>query len=96
VTRQKWSVRIELPSDDVDYLLVRPVGIGEDVTPVNSWVLQKKKFEDVLGPNMAKLDVARYMVEEAIRPTRHRDAAVIGAEPEPHAQQENNNSATAE
>jgi len=67
--------------NEVDFLLVRPVGIGEDVKPVNSWVLQTKKYgKDVeLGINMAKLDVARYMVEEAIHPTRHRDAVVIGA-----------------
>jgi NAD(P)H-binding len=66
---------------DIDYLLVRPVGIGEDVKPVNKWVLQKKKYEDVLHFDMAKLDCARYMVEEAIHPTRHREAVVIGAEP---------------
>jgi NAD(P)H-binding len=64
----------------IDYLLVRPVGLGEDVKPVNKWLLQKKKYEDVLHFDMAKLDCARYMVEEAVRPTRHREAVVIGAE----------------
>lgn len=67
---------------DVDYLFVRPVGIGEDVLPVNKWVLQKEKYKDDPGMNMAKLDVARYMVEEAVKPTRHREAVVIGPGPE--------------
>lgn len=65
----------------LDYLLVRPVGIGEDVAPVGKWYLQKEKYKDALGFNMAKLDVARFMVEEALHPTRHQDAVVIGAEP---------------
>ena len=63
---------------DIDYLLIRPVGLTEDVKPVNRWALQKKKFDDVLHYEMAKLDCARYMVEEAIHPTRHREAVVIG------------------
>lgn len=63
----------------IDYLIVRPVGLGEEIKPVNAWVIQKKKHVDKLGFDMAKLDCARYMVEEAIHPTRHRDAVVIGA-----------------
>lgn len=65
-----------------DYLLVRPIGIGEDVKPVGTWKLQKEKYKDPLGYNMAKLDVARFMVQEAIQPTRHKDAVSIGADPE--------------
>jgi NAD(P)H-binding len=29
-------------ANEIDYLLVRPVGLGEDVKPVNKWLLQKK------------------------------------------------------
>jgi hypothetical protein len=65
--------------NDIDYLIVRPVGLGEDIKPVNTWAIQKKKHEDKLHFDMAKLDCARFMVEEAITPTRHRDAVVIGA-----------------
>jgi NAD(P)H-binding len=64
---------------EIDYLIVRPVGLGEDIKPVNKWAIQKKKHEDALHFDMAKLDCARFMVEEAINPTRHRDAVVIGA-----------------
>jgi hypothetical protein len=64
---------------DIDYLFVRPVGLGEDIKPVNQWAVQKEKHVDTLHYDMAKLDCARYIVEEAIHPTRHRDAVVIGA-----------------
>ncbi|GKY94516.1 hypothetical protein MPSEU_000417500 [Mayamaea pseudoterrestris] len=67
--------------DDCDYLLVRPVGISEDMVPVNQWYIQKTKWEDAPYFNMAKLDVARFMVGEAIQPTRIKDAVVIGAVP---------------
>lgn len=67
---------------DLDFLLIRPVGLGEDIVPVNEWFLQKVKFEDKVGINMAKLDVARFMVKEALEPTLHRTAVVIGNDPE--------------
>ena len=66
-------------TNDVDFLFVRPVGLGEDIKPVNRWALQREKNVDALHFDMAKLDCARYMVEEAINPTRHRGAVVIGA-----------------
>jgi nucleoside-diphosphate-sugar epimerase len=66
---------------DLDYLLVRPVGIGEDVVPVGEWYLQKEKHKDVLFLNMAKFDLARYMVEEAVNPRKHKEAVVVGAKP---------------
>jgi len=67
---------------DLDYLLVRPVGLGEDVLPAGLWRLQQAKYDDTsLFINIAKLDVARFMVREAIRPTRIKCAVTIGAEP---------------
>lgn len=66
-------------ASDLDYLLVRPVGIGEDQLPQGKWKLQKEKHKDKdMGIDMAKLDVARYMMQEALEPTRHKDAVVIG------------------
>jgi NAD(P)H-binding len=65
--------------EGIDYLLVRPVGIGEDVTPAGKWQIQKQKYKDKLGYDMAKLDVARFLVTQALRPTWHRTAVVIGA-----------------
>ncbi|KAG7340698.1 NADPH-binding protein [Nitzschia inconspicua] len=65
----------------IDYLFVRPVGISEDEVPVNKWFLQKEKGVDAVGFNMAKMDVARFMVQEALNPTKHRVGVVIGSEP---------------
>lgn len=64
----------------LDYLLVRPLGLGEDVVPENQWKIQREKYKDAdLEIDVAKLDVARFMVKEAIlEPTYHEDAVVIG------------------
>lgn len=71
-------------NNKIDYLFVRPTGISEDAIPVGTWLLQKEKFHDAVGMNMAKMDVARYMVQEAINPTKHFGGVVIGSElPEP-------------
>lgn len=79
---------------DLDYLLVKPVGIGEEVLPVGRYYLQeagKKKVYDVesgatiddeiVGGNMAKMDTARFMVDEAVKPTLHKKSQVVGAKP---------------
>eukprot|EP01083_Nonionella_stella_P032086 87806_1 len=77
----------------LDYLLVKPVGIGEDVVPVGRYYLQeygKKKardvangeiIDDIVGGNMAKMDVARFMVDEAVNPTLHKTSQTVGAKP---------------
>jgi hypothetical protein len=65
-------------ASDADYLLVRPVGIGEDVVPSNEWVIQDTDDFCVEQLNMAKLDVARYIVQEALSPTKSKDAVYIG------------------
>jgi len=66
-------------SNNIDYLIVRPVGLGEETTPRNEWLVQKEKYKDTsLDIGIAKLDCARFMVEEAIKPTRHKTAVVVG------------------
>lgn len=79
---------------NLDYLFVKPVGIGEDVEPDpdGHYYLQEgdKKTRDetgkiypndIVGGNMAKMDVARFMVEEIIHPTLYRTSQVVGAKP---------------
>ena len=78
----------------LDYLFVRPVGIEETKIPVGRYYLQvhgEKKsidvsadnevIEGIVGGNMAKLDVARFMVDEVLRPTLHRTSQVVGSKP---------------
>jgi hypothetical protein len=69
-------------SSDIDYLLVRAAGLGEDVVPQGKWAVQKEKHKDdkSLDINLAKLDCARFMVEEAVNPTMHKTAAVLGGQ----------------
>ena len=63
----------------LDYLLIRPCGLSEDAVPENQWKLQTEKYKDTdIDIEVAKLDVARFMVQEALEPTRHEDAVVIG------------------
>ena len=50
------SVIQEAENDALDYLFVRPVGIGPGAVPVNDWVIQKEKYKDLVGYNIAKLD----------------------------------------
>ena len=65
--------------DIIDYLFVRPVGISEEATPKHDWHIQREKFKDKdMGLDMAKMDVARYMVSQILNPTSHRKGVVIG------------------
>ena len=68
-------------TENLDYLLVRPTGLGEDVVPRGEWFLQKEKYKDPIGFKLAKLDAARFMVQEAIKPTLHKKAVVLGSDP---------------
>ena len=73
-------VREQAEDSKIDYLLVRPVGLGEDRPPVNEWVVQKEKYKDKLGPDMSKLDCARFCLKEAVEPTYHCQAVVVGSD----------------
>lgn len=77
------SVIKEAEDDALDYLFVRPVGIGPGAVPVNEWVIQKKKYEELTGYNVAKLDVARFCVKEAMEPTYSRQGVVIASKLSP-------------
>ncbi|KAL7514618.1 hypothetical protein ACHAXN_011960 [Cyclotella atomus] len=67
-------------SSSLDYLIVKPVGIGEEKVPVGEYYLQEANGEAV-GGNMAKLDVARFMVDQAVNPSFHRTSKIVGAKP---------------
>lgn len=79
---KKNNDKTESDNDGIDYLFIRPVGISEDAIPKGKWKIQQEKYKDsTLGMNMAKFDVARYMVQEAlISPTKHKTGVVIGAD----------------
>mmetsp|Transcript_1830 Transcript_1830/g.2698 ORF Transcript_1830/g.2698 Transcript_1830/m.2698 type:complete len:284 (-) Transcript_1830:1948-2799(-) len=66
----------------LDYLFVRPVGISEDALPKGEYFIQDPgNKEEVVGGNMAKIDVARFMVDQAVNPTFHKTSRTVGAKP---------------
>jgi hypothetical protein len=73
------SVIEEAKDDALDYLFVRPVGIGPGAVPKNEWVIQKEKYKELTGYNVAKLDVARFCVQQSIEPTYSRRGVVIAS-----------------
>ena len=66
-------------STSLDYLLVRPVGLGEDRRPKGEWFVQKQKGEDKLGPDFSKMDCASFAVSEVMDPTYSRRGVVVGS-----------------
>ena len=72
--------RADQSDKKIDYLFIRPTGISEEAVPVGKWWLQEEKHKGAVGMDMAKMDVARYMVQEALNPTKHERGIVIGAE----------------
>jgi hypothetical protein len=68
-----------LASTSLDYLLVRPVGLGEERRPKGEWFVQKEKYKDKLGPDMSKMDCASFAVQEVLEPTYSRRGVVIGS-----------------
>eukprot|EP00568_Trieres_chinensis_P000816 CAMPEP_0183301042 /NCGR_PEP_ID=MMETSP0160_2-20130417/7265_1 /TAXON_ID=2839 ORGANISM="Odontella Sinensis, Strain Grunow 1884" /NCGR_SAMPLE_ID=MMETSP0160_2 /ASSEMBLY_ACC=CAM_ASM_000250 /LENGTH=261 /DNA_ID=CAMNT_0025463563 /DNA_START=17 /DNA_END=802 /DNA_ORIENTATION=+ len=71
----------EARDSGVNYVITRPVGLGEDVVPTGEYFLQKKKFEDVLGCSIAKMDVGKFLLDQVLEPTISKRAVVIGADP---------------
>lgn len=66
----------------LDYLFVRPVGISEDAPPKGEYFIQDPgNKEELVGGNMAKIDVARFMVDQAVNPTFHKTSKTVGAKP---------------
>ena len=66
----------------LDYLFVKPVGIGEEIVPTGMYYLQEPgNKKDMVGGNMGKLDAARFMIDEAANPTLHRCSQTVGAKP---------------
>ena len=67
-------------STSLDYLLIRPVGLSEARRPKGEWFVQKKKGESKVGPDMSKLDCARFAVSEILEPSYNRQGVVVGSD----------------
>lgn len=60
------------------YLLVRAVGLTPDRSPCGEWKLLTEARDGEMDISVAKMDVARFMVNEAINPTLKNTAVTIG------------------
>eukprot|EP00980_Cylindrotheca_fusiformis_P006087 scaffold1311_cov99-Cylindrotheca_fusiformis.AAC.4 len=70
------------PQTSLDFLFVRPVGISEQQLPVGKYFLQDPgNKKDRVAVDMAKIDAAKFMVDQALDPTFHRTSKTIGGEP---------------
>lgn len=69
-------------NEEFNFLIVRSVILDETTIPVGGWYVQVAKHKD--HPpclDLAKMDCARFMVEEAIIPSIRRRAVVVGGVP---------------
>ena len=70
----------KLVNSNLDYVIVRPVGIPPEKEETETWVLFRSREEankENYDVTMAKADVASYMLQEALEPTLHRVAVTI-------------------
>ena len=65
-------------ASDVDFVLVRTVGIAPEKASEGTWQLLKSEADRrPVGFAISKSDVALFMVEEAVHPTLHKTAVTI-------------------
>jgi hypothetical protein len=73
-----------MTNKEFNFLIVRSTLLEETTTPVGGWYVQVAKHKDHPPcPEFAKMDCARFMVQEAITPSIRRRAVVVGGVPAP-------------
>lgn len=66
---------------NLDYLLVRTVGIAPELDPEGKWKILTSKNDGRVTYSIAKPDVAAFMLQEAISPTLSSRGVTIGRDP---------------
>ena len=66
---------------DLDYVLVRTVGIDPGTKKCGQWKLLHSREDGALEIVISKSDVALFMMKEALTPSLHRSAVTIGTDP---------------
>ncbi|GBG32970.1 Tsukushin, partial [Hondaea fermentalgiana] len=74
----QMETKIRAAGDKVDFLIVRPCGLGPEVVPVGSWKLRMSPEDGPLDDQVAKADVGQFLLQEALHPTIHKTAVTIG------------------
>lgn len=70
-----------MKNDRLDFLIARSVLLSEHSRPKHTWYVQNEKYHDHPVKYISKLDCARFLLEEAIWPSLHRSAVVVGGMP---------------
>ena len=65
-------------ASDLDYLIVRPTGLTPALEAKGQWKTMEEPSNEKVDFQVAKEDVAQFMLEEALEPTFHRVARTIG------------------
>ena len=66
------------PTRNIRSLVVRAVLLNETDKPTGEWCVQQRKHHDHPTSHLAKMDCARFLVQEAIQPTIIERAVVVG------------------
>eukprot|EP00951_Prasinocladus_malaysianus_P018772 scaffold150636_cov45-Prasinocladus_malaysianus.AAC.1 len=65
-------------SSELDYLLVRPMGLTPEEPPKGKWDVLDKKGKTNLSASICKEDVASFMLQQALNPTYSKTAVTVG------------------
>jgi len=70
-------------SSGLDYLIVCPAGVTPTREPAGSWkILDRTNPQDRIHFEIAKEDVAKLMLKEALEPTHHETVITVGEKPQ--------------
>lgn len=64
-----------------NFLIVRSTLLSETEKPETEWYIQQTKHKDHPRAELAKMDCARFMTQEVVRPSMRRRAVVVGGLP---------------
>lgn len=76
------AARDVVQQSDTDFLMVCPTGLTPTEKAAGTWKILdtgKARGNETAGISIAKEDVAEYLLQEAIQPTRHKQAITIGS-----------------
>ena len=76
--RDLTAAEESVEESDLDYLIVRPTGLTPSLEAKGTWKTIHEPSDEQVDYQIAKEDVAQFMLEEALQPTFHRVARTIG------------------
>jgi hypothetical protein len=75
--RDLYAMESVVSSSELDYLLVRPVGVDPEAQGIGSWVALTEATSEQHDLSVSKSDVGKFMLQEALAPTLHTTAVTL-------------------